>query len=109
MIVARGADKKDCPAAWLKSSPAAGNFPAGGAFDTILPKVVTVPAENDPLRDLDPKEAIDLRWTLRDIKAKRWKLSPINPTHLEKLKAMGLVELRNDEPVLTNAGFDAIP
>jgi hypothetical protein len=86
-----------------------GNFRAGGAFDTVLLKVVTVLAENDPLRDLDPREAIDLRWTLRDIKAKRWKLSPINPTHLEKLKAMGLVELRDDELVLTNAGFDAIP
>ncbi|WP_218625619.1 hypothetical protein [Bradyrhizobium sp. dw_411] len=81
----------------------------GGAFDTVLPKVIAVPAENDPLSDLDLKESIDLRWTLRDIKAKRWKLSPIDPTHLEKLKAMGLVEMRNDELVLTNAGFDAIP
>jgi hypothetical protein len=93
----------------VKVTTGAGNFRAGGAFETISPKVVTVLAENDPLRDLDPREAIDLRWTLRDIKAKRWKLSPINPTHLEKLKAMGLVEIRNDELVLTNAGFDAIP
>jgi hypothetical protein len=65
--------------------------------------------ENDPLRDLDLRQAIDLRWTLRDIKAKRWKLSPINPSHLETLKERGLVEMRNDELVLTNAGFDAIP
>ncbi len=93
----------------IKVATGAGNFRAGWAFDTVLPKVVTVLAENDPLRDLDPKEAIDLRWTLRDIKAKRWKLSPIDPTHLEKLKAMGLVELRNDELVLTNEGFGAIP
>ena len=93
----------------VKVATGAGNFRAGGAFETISPKVVTVLSENDPLRDLDPREAIDLRWTLRDIKAKRWKLSPINPTHLEKLKAMGLVEMRNDELVLTNAGFDAIP
>ncbi len=93
----------------IKAATGAGNFPVGGAFDTVLPKVVTVLAENDPLRDLDSREAIDLRWTLRDIKAKRWKLSPIDPTHLEKLKAMGLVELRNDELVLTSAGFDAIP
>ena len=93
----------------IKVATGAGNFRAGWAFETISPKVVTVLSENDPLRDLDPREAIDLRWTLRDIKAKRWKLSPINPTHLEKLKAMGLVELRNDELVLTNAGFDAIP
>ena len=65
-------------------------------------------AENDPFHEFDLQEAIDLRWTLRDIKAKRWKLSPINPSHLEKLQDMGLVEMRNDEPVLTNAGLDAI-
>ena len=65
-------------------------------------------AESDPFQDFDLQEAIDLRWTLRDIKAKRWKLSPINPSHLEKLEAMGLVEMRDDEPVLTNAGLDAI-
>ena len=93
----------------IKVATGVGNFRAGWAFDTVLPKAVPVLVENDPLRDLDPREAIDLRWTLRDIKAKRWKLSPINPTHLEKLKAMGLVELRNDELVLTNAGFGAIP
>lgn len=93
----------------VKVTTGTGNFSVGGAFEIISPKVVAVLAENDPLRDLDIKEAIDLRWTLRDIKAKRWKLSPIDPTHLEKLKAMGLVEMRNDELVLTNAGFDAIP
>jgi hypothetical protein len=65
--------------------------------------------ENDPFRDLDVKEAIDLRWTLRDIRAKRWKLAPINSSHLEKLISMGMVEMRNDDPALTNAGLDAIP
>ena len=97
------------PCGIVKPTTGAGNFRVGGAFDTISPKVIAVSAENDPLSDLDLKESIDLRWTLRDIKAKRWKLSPINPAHLEKLKAMGLVEMRDDEPVLTNAGFDAIP
>jgi hypothetical protein len=63
----------------------------------------------DPFSDLDVQQTIDLRWTLRDIKAKRWKLSPINPSHLEKLMAMGLVEMRNDDPVPTNSGLDAIP
>jgi hypothetical protein len=62
----------------------------------------------NPFSDLDLQQAIDLRWTLRDIKAKRWVLSPINPSHLEKLIALGLVELRNDSPVLTNAGLDVI-
>jgi hypothetical protein len=68
-----------------------------------------VTAENDPFHEFDLQHAIDLRWTLRDIRAKRWKLSPINPSHLEQLQAMGLVEMRNDEPVLTDAGLDAIP
>ena len=65
--------------------------------------------ENDPFHDLGVQEGIDLRWTLRDIRAKRWKLSPINPTHLGKLQSMGLVEMRDDDPVLTNAGLNAIP
>jgi hypothetical protein len=65
--------------------------------------------ENDPFHDLELQEAIDLRWTLRDIRAKRWKLFPINPSRLEKLRSMGLVEMRNDDPVLTNVGIDAIP
>jgi hypothetical protein len=65
-------------------------------------------AEN-PFSELDVQQTIDLRWTLRDIRAKRWKLSPINPSHLEKLIVMGLVEMQNDEPVLTNSGLNAIP
>jgi hypothetical protein len=65
--------------------------------------------ENDPFHDLDLQEAIDLRWTLRDIRAERWKLFPINPSRLEKLRSMGVVEMPNDDPVLTNVGIDAIP
>jgi hypothetical protein len=65
--------------------------------------------DSDPFHDLDIQEAIDLRWTLRDVRAKRWKLFPIDPSHLEKLKSMGLVEMHNDDPVLTNAGINAIP
>jgi hypothetical protein len=61
-----------------------------------------------PFSDLGLQQAIDLRWTLRDIKAKRWKLSPINQSHLEKMITMGLVEMQGDDPVLTNSGLDAI-
>jgi hypothetical protein len=64
-------------------------------------------AEN-PFSGLDLQQAIDLRWTLRDIKAKRWPMFPIDPSHQEKLTAMGLVEMRDGHPVLTNAGVDAI-
>jgi len=34
---------------------------------------------------------------------------PIDPCHLETMKSMGLIEERDDYPVLTNAGIDAIP
>jgi hypothetical protein len=60
--------------------------------------------ESDPFNDLDLQEAIDLRWTLRDIRARRWKLSPLNPSHVEKLKSMNLIEMHGDEPALTKAG-----
>ena len=53
-------------------------------------------------------KAIHLRWTLRDIKARRTKLSPINPDDLETLIEMGLVEMRNEVPVLTIEGEGAI-
>jgi len=50
-----------------------------------------------------------LRWTLRDIRARRWILSPLNPSHVEKLKSMNLIEMHGDEPALMKAGSDAIP
>jgi hypothetical protein len=64
--------------------------------------------ESDPLSGLDLQEAIDLRWTLRDIRAKRWKLSPLEPSHLDQLKSMNLIEMHDEEPALTSAGQDAI-
>ena len=77
---------------------------------TAFPKGSSqVTDSEDPLAHLDIQQAIDLRWTLRDIRAKRWKLSPIDETHLRKLIEMGLVEIREDQPALTNAGLDAIP
>jgi hypothetical protein len=65
--------------------------------------------ESDPFNGVDLQEIIDLRWTLRGSRAKRWKLFPVNPSHLEKLKSMNLIELHGDEPVLTKAGLDALP
>jgi hypothetical protein len=62
----------------------------------------------NPFADLDLEQAIGLRWTLRDIAAKRWILSPINPAHLDTLIAMDLVEMRDNVPVLKQAGRDAM-
>jgi hypothetical protein len=63
---------------------------------------------NNPFSDLDLEQAIGLRWTLRDIAARRWVISPIDPTHLETLIAMDLVEMRDNVPVLKQAGRDAL-
>ena len=64
--------------------------------------------ENDPFRGLDLKEAIDLRWSLRDIRARRWTITPIKGEHIERLQAMGLIEFVNDEPVVTSTGLSVI-
>lgn len=66
----------------------------------IEPRVVTKSADRD--------RAIALRWTLRDIRAGRLQLSPVCPTDLNNLIAMGLVELKNGAPQLTQAGERAI-
>jgi hypothetical protein len=59
-----------------------------------------------PMAELDLDTAIRLRWTLRDIKSSRLKL--VSPRDLATLTAMGLVEVRDDRPSLTNAGVRAI-
>ena len=63
--------------------------------------------EIDPLSKLG-LEAIDLRWTLKDIIAKRWMLCPVNPEHLSKLIELGLVEMRDDAPFVTTAGQELV-
>ena len=45
---------------------------------------------------------------LRDIKAKRLKLSPVSAADLSTLAELGLIELRDDAPVLTQAGDRAL-
>ena len=37
-------------------------------------------------------EAIELRWLLRDIRAKRWALVPLDPVRLQRAIDMGLAE-----------------
>jgi hypothetical protein len=52
--------------------------------------------------------AIRLRWAMRDIKAKRTKLSPIDPNDLATLIDLELVEMRDGTPMLTRTGNLAI-
>lgn len=60
--------------------------------------------EPDPLAQFG-LDAIDLRWTLKDIAGKRHLM--INKEHLVKLIDLGLVEMREDTPYLTIAGQNA--
>ena len=63
---------------------------------------------HSPLAGLSLDTAIHLRWVLRDIKAKRTKLSPVSPDDLQTLIEMGLVEMRDEVPLLTNEGERAL-
>ncbi len=74
-------------------------------------------AENAPTMTEQPRSVLDglsldtairLRWALRDIKAKRTKLSPVSQNDLMALIELGLIEMRDDVPQLTNEGHRAI-
>ena len=62
---------------------------------------VMIDQQPDPLAQYG-LDAIDLRWTLKDIDSKRTWL--INKDHLPKLIELGLVDMRKDTPYLTTAG-----
>ena len=61
--------------------------------------------DEDPLAKFG-LDAIDLRWTMKDIAGKRWQM--LNQAHVAKLIDLGLVEMRDDRPVLTIAGQDTV-
>ena len=61
--------------------------------------------ETDPL-DRFGIDAIDLRWTLKDIAANRTWI--INKEHLAQLIDLGLVEMRDDVPFLTPTGQSVV-
>ena len=63
---------------------------------------------SSPWAELDLDTAIRLRWALRDIKGKRTKLTPVSPSDLKTLLEMGLIEMRDDAPLLTNEGHQAL-
>jgi hypothetical protein len=52
--------------------------------------------------------AIRLRWALRDIKARRTKLTPISQNDLMALIELGLIEMRDEQPMLTDEGHRAL-
>jgi hypothetical protein len=62
----------------------------------------------NPFADLGLERAIHLRWTLRDINAKRLVLSPVSDDDLSVLTERGLVDLSEGVPRLTKAGLEVI-
>jgi hypothetical protein len=60
------------------------------------------------LDGLNLDTAIRLRWALRDIKARRTQFSPISRNDLMALIELGLIEMRDEIPVLTYQGDRAI-
>ena len=64
--------------------------------------------DKSPLAGLSPERRIHLRWVLRDIKAKRTKFMPVSPDDIRTLIEMGLIEMRDEVPVITNEGERAL-
>jgi hypothetical protein len=59
---------------------------------------------DNPFAKLDLERAIGLRWTLRDIQARRLKMSPVSNEDMYVLTELGLIEVREEGLVLTRAG-----
>jgi hypothetical protein len=58
--------------------------------------------------NLESERAIALRWALRDIRGDRLKLSPVKEADLQSLIDLGFVEMKDDSPVVTEAGLAAL-
>ncbi|MBR1148104.1 hypothetical protein JQ567_32930 [Bradyrhizobium sp. AUGA SZCCT0431] len=56
------------------------------------------------LEGLGLDTAIRLRWAMRDIRAKRTKLTPVSENDLAALMDLGFVEMREGIPNLTGLG-----
>jgi hypothetical protein len=63
---------------------------------------------DNPFAAFSIEKAIGLRWTLRDIQARRLKMSPVSDEDLRTLTDLGLVEARDEGIVLTQAGISML-
>jgi hypothetical protein len=75
---------------------------------SLAPQETMAAQAPSPLAGLDLDTAIRLRWALRDIKAKRTKLTPVSPDDLKTLTELGLVVTGDDAPMLTNEGHQSL-
>jgi hypothetical protein len=61
-----------------------------------------------PFATLSLERVIELRWTLRDIQADRLSLMPASDDDLNVLTELGLVEMQDGVPVVTQAGLAVV-
>src|SRR3954451_15602490 len=69
---------------------------------------ISAKAAKSLLADLGIDTAIRLRWAMRDIRGKRTKWSPVSDGDLAELIELGLVEMREGIPTLTQFGLFAL-
>jgi hypothetical protein len=74
-----------------------------GPIICIVPEVA---GRLERLASLGLDDAVGPRWALRDIKANRLTLTPVDPPDLRTLINMGYVELPDEEPVVTSSGAE---
>jgi hypothetical protein len=82
--------------------------PDGLAAERIAAQFISEGMDDRPLAHLELERAIALRWAMRDIIADRLKLTPVKDEDLRTLVELGLVEMRDDAPVVTSAGIAAL-
>jgi hypothetical protein len=63
------------------------------------------PLQQGPTVMTDFRNEIDLRWVLRNVRAKRFAFISCTPEEMRRIVEMGLVEMVGDRPRLTAAGF----
>jgi hypothetical protein len=83
-------------------------IPAVGWPDPRSARLKAITAPDIHTAPSDRSRGIFLRWVLRDIKGNRLKLSPVDQRDLRDLIELGLVEIADGAPVLTEAGANAI-
>jgi hypothetical protein len=92
--------------------PADEAVPGAAAIEAaagVRENATTMPDQPRSVLDgLNLDTAIRLRWALRDIKAKRTKFTPISQSDLMALIELGLIEMRDEEPMLTDEGHRAL-
>jgi hypothetical protein len=64
--------------------------------------------KQSPFARFTLEKTIALRWTLRDIKSNRLKLSPVAENDLQTLLELHLVEILDNGPTLTAAGHSVL-